>query len=242
MIEAVVFDWGGTLTPWHDIDLRAQWYAYAEHYDPVGASALAGRLADAEVARWQMQRDSLGAESTGALEALFIAEGIDVTSARHLRALAEYFDFWAPHTIADPQAESLLAGLCADGLRIGVLSNTMWTRRHHEEVLARDGLTPHIHASVFSSELPVAKPHREAFEAIADALGTHPSACAFVGDRLWDDIRGAQDAGMRAIWIPHSSIPGHEVPDSSAVPDAIARELSEVRAIVAAWRTGGDAA
>ena len=33
-IEAVIFDWGGTLTPWHEVDLTAGWYAYASIYDP----------------------------------------------------------------------------------------------------------------------------------------------------------------------------------------------------------------
>ena len=47
-IGAVVFDWGGTLTPWHDVDLYAQWYAYAEVYDPENAAALARRLNERE--------------------------------------------------------------------------------------------------------------------------------------------------------------------------------------------------
>jgi putative hydrolase of the HAD superfamily len=24
-VRAVIFDWGGTITPWHTVDLRAQW-------------------------------------------------------------------------------------------------------------------------------------------------------------------------------------------------------------------------
>ena len=40
-IRGVIFDWGGTLTPWHDVDLYAQWYAYSEVYDPENAASLA---------------------------------------------------------------------------------------------------------------------------------------------------------------------------------------------------------
>ena len=47
-IRAVIFDWGGTLTPWHDVDLVAQWYAYAEVYDPENAATLARRLKERE--------------------------------------------------------------------------------------------------------------------------------------------------------------------------------------------------
>ena len=28
-VEAVIFDWGGTLTPWHTIDLGQQWRVFA---------------------------------------------------------------------------------------------------------------------------------------------------------------------------------------------------------------------
>ena len=70
-LEAVIFDWGGTLTPWHNIDLVAQWYPYAQVYDPVNAAALAQRLFDAEESLWRRQRETGGAAGTvPAVEAL----------------------------------------------------------------------------------------------------------------------------------------------------------------------------
>ena len=48
-VEAVIFDWGGTLTPWHTIDLAEQWRVYARELaaradDFVDAEALAARI------------------------------------------------------------------------------------------------------------------------------------------------------------------------------------------------------
>jgi putative hydrolase of the HAD superfamily len=235
-VRAVVFDWGGTLTPWHDIDLYAQWYAYAEVYDPVNASALAHRLLGGEEARWQAQRMSSGATAAGALDQLFLDEGIDITSARHLGALASYFDFWAPHTYAHPDAARVMWTLRDRGVRVGVLSNTMWTGAHHAEVFARDNLDSYIEAAVYTSEIPVAKPHRDAFLAVLDLLDVSPEESVYVGDRLWDDVHGAQQVGMRAIWVPHSQIPEHQRVDDSAQPDAVAHELADVLDIVAAWQ------
>ena len=235
---AVVFDWGGTLTPWHDIDLSAQWYAYAEVYDPENARSLAQRLWHAEEERWQRQRDTAGEVSTGALDAVFLDQGIDITSARHLRALGQYLDFWAPHTLADPDAPGLLAALREAGLAIGVLSNTMWPRQHHAEVFARDGLLDLIDAALYTSEMPVAKPHADAFHAIASALGVPPQACVFVGDRMWDDIAGAQQVGMRTILIPHAAPPAHQVVQTEVMPDAVAHRLGEVYPITMGWRAG----
>ncbi|HAN70546.1 MAG TPA: HAD family hydrolase [Actinobacteria bacterium] len=235
-IRAVVFDWGGTLTPWHDIDLVSQWYAYAEIYDPEHASPLAHRLAEAEVHRWKVQQESHGAEPAGALDQLFLDEGIDITGARHLRALGSYLDFWAPHTAADPQARPLMEDLRSRGYRIGVLSNTMWPSRHHREVFERDDLITLIDAAFYTSEMPVAKPHGEAFAAVLAALGVAASETVFVGDRIWDDIAGASRAGLRTIWIPHSTVPPEQVPDASATPDAVAHELRDVLGIVESWQ------
>ena len=236
-IEAVIFDWGGTLTPWHDIDLFSQWYAYAETYDPPHAAALAQQLFDAESNRWRLQRESGGATSTGALDSIFISLGIDTKSAAHFGALSKYLDFWAPHTLADPQAAEVLGQLRSDGLAIGVLSNTLWPRTHHQEVFERDNLANLIDESCYTSEMDVAKPHREAFMLIAAQLEVDPEQCVFVGDRIWDDVYGAQQVGMRAIWLPHSKVPSEHIPDGDAVPDAIANGLIEVLAIVRQWRS-----
>jgi putative hydrolase of the HAD superfamily len=236
-VRAVIFDWGGTLTPWHDVDLVAQWYAYSEVYDPENAASLARRLKEREDHRWRLQRESDGAVSTGALDSLFLEEGIDITGARHLRALGNYLDFWAPHTYAEPDAKDVLAALKHRDYLVGVLSNTMWPRSHHEEVFARDDLDEYIDVAVYTSELAVAKPHADAFRATLEALGVAADEAVFVGDRLWDDVLGAQQVGMRTIWIPHSRIPAEQIPDGSARPGATAQRLLDVFAIVEAWQS-----
>lgn len=234
-VRGVIFDWGGTLTPWHDIDLYAQWYAYAEIFDPENAAALAHRLKDGEDHRWRTQRESDGAVSTGALDQLFLDEGIDIRSARHLRALGSYLDFWAPHTLADPDAATLLRSLKDAGLAVGILSNTMWPSSHHAEVFARDDLDGYIDVAVYTSELPVAKPHEDAFRMVLDRLDLAPEESVYVGDRLWEDVTGAAAVGMRTIWIPHSAVPREELRQDHAVPDATAHRLLDVMAIVKSW-------
>ena len=132
-VDAVIFDWGGTLTPWHDIDLVQQWSAYATAYDSADAK-LAARLADAEVSLWREQQASRGANGTGTLEHVFTACGVDTSDPRHGLALAAYLQALDPHTLADPDARPLMEALREAGLRIGVLSNTLWPRWHHEAV------------------------------------------------------------------------------------------------------------
>jgi putative hydrolase of the HAD superfamily len=232
-VRAVIFDWGGTLTPWHDIDLVTQWRAYADIYDPDDAD-LAQRLAAAEVAQWRDQQASSGANGTGSLTHLWRSAGIDPASPRHEPALRAYLDAWDPHTVADPQAEDTLWRLRQRGIAIGVLSNTMWPREHHESVFARDGLLPLIDVAVYSSEIPVAKPHLDAFRAVLNGLDVMAEEAVFVGDRPWDDVHGAQQVGMRAVLIPHSRL-GEQAVEVDVQPDAIARHLLEVVGIVDRW-------
>lgn len=235
-VEAVIFDWGGTLTPWHDVDLTAAWYAYTSVYDPRRAASLASELFGAEIERWQAQHASAGTTGAGRLEQVLLDCGIDLTSGRHLAAMAAYLEFWDPHTHADPHAIPLLQALHERGVRVGVLSNTLWPRRHHEQVFDRDGLLPLIDGAVYSSELPVGKPHQDAFLASLDAVGlSDPSRAVFVGDRLWDDVQGAQQVGMRAIFVPHSDIPADQRGPVEAVPDAVVHELIEVVDHVDRW-------
>ncbi len=235
-IDAVIFDWGGTLTPWHEVDLTAAWYAYTSVYDPTRAASMASELFAAEIERWQVQHHSAGATGAGRLEQILLDAGIDLTSERHHAAMAAYLAAWDPHTLADPQAAAVMTGLRERGIRVGVLSNTLWPRAHHEEVFERDGLLELIDAAVYSSELPVGKPHEEAFVAAMRAVGvTDPSRAVFVGDRAWDDVHGAQQVGMRAILVPHSDIPDDQRGPIDGHPDAIVHHLLEVLDHVDSW-------
>jgi putative hydrolase of the HAD superfamily len=239
-VEAVVFDWGGTLTPWHSLDLVAQWYPYAQVYDPVGSAELAQRLFDAEESLWRRQRETGGAAGTGHLDHVFEQAGVDTSSWRHVEAMEAYLEAWDPHTYADPDALPLLESLRADGLRVGVLSNTMWPRSQHEAVFARDGLLHLIDGAVYTSETPVGKPHADAFRAALSAVGvSDPARAVFVGDRPWDDIHGAQAVGMRAILVPHSEIPEHQQVPVEVTPDAVVARLGDVLHVVRGWNAAG---
>ena len=73
-VEAVVFDWGGTLTPWHTIDLREQWLRYAEVYDPDHADELSARILSAEDDAWRAGREH---QRSATLDEIFRGVGVD---------------------------------------------------------------------------------------------------------------------------------------------------------------------
>ena len=98
-VEAVIFDWGGTLTPWHTIDLGQQWRVFARevHGIPIEsdevpqadldrAQELAERIHAVEAHAWRQVRD----EQRGAhLDDILAEAGIDPREDRHHVALDE---------------------------------------------------------------------------------------------------------------------------------------------------------
>lgn len=223
VIEAVIFDWGGTLTPWHTLDTREAWTSTVEDPD------LAARLHAAESALWVRTRDE---HRSGTLQEVFALAGATPTEAR----LAAHHAWWEPHTHLDPDAPALFSALRARSIKIGVLSNTIWPRRVHEQIFRRDGALEFIDGAVYSSETAWTKPHPEAFHAALAAVGVaDPAAAVFVGDRPFEDIHGATAVGMKTILIPHSVIPPEQVGPVTGEPDAIVQRLGEVLAVVEGW-------
>ncbi|WP_068427373.1 HAD family hydrolase [Piscicoccus intestinalis] len=234
-VEAVIFDWGGTLTPWHTIDHLAQWEAFA-----AGSGApqearpgLATRLLEAEAHLWARARGE--GHRSGALPEVLAAVGLDPVSPRVAAGLAAYREFWVPHTITHPQVRPLFEGLRSRGLRIGVLSNTLWSREYHRGVFERDGVLGFIDGDVYSSEIAHTKPHPQIFAEAARRVGVPAARCVYVGDRAFEDIHGGHEAGMRAILVPHSDIPLDQLVEIDAVPDAVAHELIDILSILDTW-------
>jgi putative hydrolase of the HAD superfamily len=232
-VEAVVFDWGGTLTPWHTIDLFAQWWAYADAYGADDPDELAAALLAHEDESWRHAREH---HRSNTLDEVFRKAGVEPEGERHERALAAYHEFWEPHTHTDPDVLPLFTGLRERGVRVGVLSNTLWTREYHERVFARDGVLEHIDGAVYSSEIPYTKPHPEAFRSALRAVAVDdPGRAVFVGDRPFDDIHGAKEVGMRAVLVPHSAIPPSQHGHTMGEPDAVVHRLLDLLALVDEW-------
>jgi len=239
-IEAVIFDWGGTLTRWHDIDFHQESLALAQAVvhtpravevgAPVDPREVAARLHAAGETIWGRSRNHQRSATVGDL---FDEAGLE----HDPELLTAYYEFWEPHTYTDPDVGPLFECLRAEGIKVGVLSNTIWPRAWHVGFFERDGVDHLIDGDVYTSEIPWTKPSPDAFRAAMAAVGVDdPTACVYVGDRLFDDVWGAQNAGLRAIHVPHSQIPADQIGHTEGEPDAVVHRLSEIAGVVAGWR------
>ncbi|MBO0818310.1 MAG: HAD family hydrolase [Actinobacteria bacterium] len=225
-VKAVILDWGGTLTPWHTLDHERLWREIcAPHFPREQVASVAAAVHAAESACWRLCETE---HRSATLDHVFARAGV----RPHAGLLDTYFRLWEPHTYTDPDVAPLLRSLRERGIRVGVLSNTMWPRALHERVFLRDNVLDLIDGAVYSSEIPWTKPHPEAFRAAMAAIGvSDPASCVFVGDRPYDDIYGAKSLGMRTVLVPNSAVPAYD----GGVPDAVITRLSELPPLLENW-------
>ena len=234
-VEAVIFDWGGTLSRYAEIELSDMWQLAAEHLARETGRAVP-ELRDALMAAEKRYWDGVNqTQRTGTLGDILAAEsralGLDVTSAVLAEVAQRHLDAWTPHIRHHADAVVTLQRLREQGIGVGLLSNTHWPETFHEHFLQRDGLAGLIDVRAYTSNMQHSKPHREAYLHVLGRLGVSPERAVMVGDRPIDDVWGSQQIGMRGIWRPHSQAPAL----GSVVPDAVIQQLSELPDLLARW-------
>lgn len=232
MINAVLFDWGGTITRFHDVDMIDAWRVAARVLAPGRVEEVASALLHAEHEVWMRTTTTLRSATTAeVLRNASTAVGLPVDELLHEDAIVAYLEHWAPSTQARDDAYDVLTALRARGLRIGLLSNTHWPRDWHEEWLVRDRLLELFDARVYTSDLEHVKPHPEAFHELLRQVQVQPEEAVFVGDRQHDDVAGAAAVGMRTVWVRNDVVPTADV-----TPDAVVEELAELVDVIDRWR------
>jgi putative hydrolase of the HAD superfamily len=101
-------------------------------------------------------------------------------------------------TAVGSTTHALLESLRRRGLRLGVVTNGSG-----EEVESL-ALAPLLDAAVTAADVGAAKPDARIFVRALDALGVEGYQAVFVGDRLREDVAGAEEIGMitvQALWF-----------------------------------------
>jgi HAD superfamily hydrolase (TIGR01509 family) len=95
-----------------------------------------------------------------------------------------------------PDVRGCLQALRAAGLRIGLAGNQP---RETEDLLRQVGEPADFVAS--SASIGFDKPDPRFFAHLADAVDVPPEACAYVGDRIDNDVVPALAVGMTAVFV-----------------------------------------
>jgi putative hydrolase of the HAD superfamily len=204
MLDAVLFDWGDTLFhfAYDEALLEAGWeagLATLERDDLPGHDETAARFRERYLPLLFVPGAVDEVEYPGIVRELLAGFGVELSGEELDRFLAAEHAAWEPARQLGAQTHALLDSLRDRGLRTGLVSNAFdpgWLLR---EDLARMGLAQRLDVAVFSSEVGKRKPHPAIFEAALDPLGVDPARTLFVGDRLYEDVRGSKELGMTAV-------------------------------------------
>ena len=220
MIRAVLFDWGDTLME----------FLYDEEL--LEASHRAGLAAigheDVRITEHLRERFEPLFGVPGTLEEAeypdFIRSvladfEIELSDEELDRFLEAEHAAWAPARRLGGTTHALLESLRERGLKLGLVSNAFdpgWLLHRDLEEM---GLRERLDYAVFSSEVGKRKPHPEIFRRALEALDVPAEEALFVGDRLYEDVRGAGELGMttvQALWFRADEHPDGGEPDFQA--------------------------
>jgi len=198
MTRAIIFDAGHTLLEM-DYERVTAFLLERGHDAGLGAVIEAERRARIRLDVEQAAQSSRARTGQGRyVRFLLDALGIDDEAER--RALGEWRRGFNPpiglcHR-ADPDAAGALARARAAGLVVGVISNSNGSAG---TALERAGLAPQLDFVLDSTVVGVAKPDARIFGLGLEAAGTRPDQTVYVGDSYFVDVRGARQAGWRAV-------------------------------------------
>jgi putative hydrolase of the HAD superfamily len=224
VLEAVLFDWGDTLMQFvyspelvsagHRAGLAAigrdglpdddaLTEHFREHYEPF--FWVPGTVEEIEY--------------PGLVRRLLADFEVTIDDVELRRYLEAEHSAWDPARVLGAHTHALLESLRARGLKLGLVSNAFDPGWLLHRDLEQMGLTQRLDFSVFSSEVGTRKPHPAIFERALEALGVEPENALFVGDRLYEDIRGAGELGMttvQALWFRADEHADGREPDHQA--------------------------
>jgi len=90
-------------------------------------------------------------------------------------------------------------------VKLAIISNAQ--RLFTMQELAKFGLLKYFSCVLFSSDIKVCKPSPKIFLRALKSMKISPRNAVYVGDDLFNDVEGAKNVGIRAIWIDHGAAP-----------------------------------
>ncbi len=121
--------------------------------------------------------------------------------------LGAYYRLFPLCSALYPDTLAVLDALRRRGYRVGIITNGNSLLQNRK--LDVTGLRLYTDITLVSGEEGVHKPHAELFRRAAARLCVAPENCIYVGDHPLNDIQGAQNAGMRPIFLNTRKLSEH---------------------------------
>ena len=98
-----------------------------------------------------------------------------------------------------PYAREILMKIKNAGIKIGLVSNTIFPAEYHKTEMRQYGLYDYFDFVLFSSEEKIRKPGKEIYHRALNLGNAKAEDTVFIGDRLVEDVGGPQSVGIRGV-------------------------------------------
>jgi len=241
-VRAVLFDYAHTLVDFHrtedalhdayeQIRDRIEAVAYMEVPELLDLIERVGRGVDRMIEDSYRARRLQEVDQATMLRESLASIGFDLPPDVLAHIVTLDHSAYSNSLSTDPDVMATLRTLRDAGYRMGLVSNMTLMAELMRKDLDRVGLLAFLDVTVFSSETGVRKPDPRIFREALTRLEADPAETVFVGDRLLDDVTGAQGVGMRAVHTRQFRVED----DPSVDPDAVIDRLSELPAVLGSW-------
>jgi HAD superfamily hydrolase (TIGR01662 family) len=239
-IQLVIFDLGGTLI--YDKD---PWPPFFQHAD----SALTKALREAGL---HIEPSSFFHGHRGLLDLYYNRRGNDIeeeTTAVLLKqlleeqgnlntsdqviatALRKMYSVTQSNWFPEEDAIPTLQNLKERGFHLGLISNAA-DDENTQTLIDKGGFRRHLEFILSSAAFRKRKPHPAIFQSALDHFHVKANQAVMVGDLLETDVLGANQIGMKSIWITRRAV--ETVNRVRIKPDTTVSSLSEIPPLLSA--------
>lgn len=201
MIRAALFDLDGTLLDRRlslESFIHNQYDRYAEHFTGIGKKEYCTRF---------IHLDNNGYTWKDKVYTTLLTE-YNITTLTADQLLDDYVTEFTNHCIPFPNMHELLQQLQNQNIAIGIITNG-FTEFQMNNLRALQ-LHTYTNTILISEAEGIKKPHPVIFERALRQLNVKPEECIYVGDHPENDVIGAENAGIAAVWKKDSFWEGFE--------------------------------
>jgi len=217
LVEAVIFDFDGTLVDFENTDIECLNLIHRK----TGANVDADSFIDRAIDHIMRFHDLVNSDEINPLtlhryrlSSTFGDFGIPWDDSY----VDAYKDFLVDRTVLYPGIEEILKSIFGK-VKLGILTNAYDPVLQMKRIKAT-GLADYFNEIQISGEEKYSKPDPRAFKTIADNLGVDSQNCIFIGDSKKYDIDGALAAGMQAV---------HTQPNPDKAHHSSAKSIEQVK-------------
>lgn len=226
MIELVTFDFHNTIAhcdEWFQLEIRTLPVEVLKRIDPDQISLLGEDhiVATYRELRSTVMTSGIEVEAIDGLTKVFSQLGLAFDRDQLDAAVAEIMRRALENAEAIPTVAEAIAHLHGRGVRIGIVSSAIY-HPFLEWTLDRFGIDDKVEFVVTSASAGLYKSNPAIYTTVLADAGVLPENAIHIGDSLRWDVWSPQQAGMKAVLIPHGEQLSAHQHDTDAVPDHVA--------------------